>query len=228
MSRAAIIAALAGELRPLVRGWPRQSRNGVDLWRLRRGGEEWIAACAGTGMKAAGLAFAEIEKEGPIDFALSVGWAGALSEEFVAGRVYRVRGVVDASTGERFPTAGSSPDCWLVTSPRVADRSEKRRLAAAFGAGLVDMEAAAVARLAALRAIPFDCIKGVSDGTSEQLPDFNRFISASGQFQLGRFIGFALVRPWHWPALGRMNANSRKASRGLGAALIETLAHPLP
>ncbi len=39
------------------------------------------------------------------------------------------------------------------------------------------MEAAAVARLAGMRGIPFYCIKGVSDAFDEKLPDFNRFIS---------------------------------------------------
>ena len=35
----AIIAAMTGELKPLVRGWQHERRNGVDLWRWRtRGG----------------------------------------------------------------------------------------------------------------------------------------------------------------------------------------------
>ena len=46
-------------------------------------------------------------------------------------------------------------DSWLATSPKVADEAEKRRLASTYKADLVDMEAAAVARLAAMRGIPF-------------------------------------------------------------------------
>ena len=45
-----------------------------------------------------------------------------------------------------------------------------------IAAALVDMEAAAIGRLAAMRGIPFYCIKGVSDGLTDNLPDFNRFI----------------------------------------------------
>ena len=52
------------------------------------------------------------------------------------------------------------------------------------------MEAAAVARLAAMRGIPFYCIKGVSDGFTDNLPDFNRFISPQGQFQTGSVAAF--------------------------------------
>jgi len=55
MTRVAIIAAMAGELKPLVRGWQHESCNGVDLWRWRFLDEkgdpcEWIAACAGAGV----------------------------------------------------------------------------------------------------------------------------------------------------------------------------------
>jgi adenosylhomocysteine nucleosidase len=115
---------------------------------------------------------------------------------------------------------------WLVTSPKVADEAEKRRLAAAYGAGLVDMEAAAIARLAAMRGIPFYCVKGVSDGTTDQLPDFNRFISENGEFQLARFIVFAILRPRHWPALMRMGENSRKAAQGIRESLLDILDGP--
>ena len=112
---------------------------------------------------------------------------------------------------------------WVVTSSRVANSEEKRRLAVAYPAGLVDMEAAAVARLAEMRRIPFLCIKGVSDGHAARLPDFNRFLTPEGQFQLARFIFFAILRPWYWPELMRMSENSSKASQALRDSLLENL-----
>ena len=215
MTRVAIIAALAGELEPLVNPWRRESRNGVELWTCSRERRDWVAACAGIGADAAARAFAEIEREGAVGLVVSVGWAGALQDAFVVGRAYRVSGVIDARTGERLPAATPSGECDLVTSDRVANREDKRRLAAQYGAGLVDMEAAGVARLAAARGIPFYCIKGVSDGPSDDLPDLNRFISASGEFLTARFILFAMLRPWHWAALARMGKNSRRAAIGI-------------
>jgi adenosylhomocysteine nucleosidase len=223
MKRIAIIAAMPGELEPLVRGWPHESRHGVDLWRSRQGENEWIAACAGVGVVAAKRAFEEIEKDGAIDSVFSIGWAGALREEFATGQAYRVSGVIDARTGDRFSVAGQSAECWLVTSDRVADQADKRQLAATYGAGLVDMEAAGVARQAAMRSIPFYCIKGVSDGFSDRLPDFNRFISKSWQFQSTQFIFFALLRPWHWPALMRLGKNSAKAAQSIAESVREIL-----
>jgi adenosylhomocysteine nucleosidase len=172
---------------------------------------------------AAARAFAAVEQDGPISFAISTGWSGALNEKYAAGRAYRVSGVVDARTGERFSVASWFEERWLVTSPKVADEAEKQRLAAAYQAGLVDMEAAAIARLAGMRGIPFYCIKGVSDGRGEKLPDFNRFIAPDGRFRIVRFVLFALLRPWYWPVLMRMGENGKKAAQGIADSLLDFL-----
>jgi adenosylhomocysteine nucleosidase len=226
LTRVAIIAAFPGELKPLVGNWPHSSRNGIRFWAQRSEEEEWIAACAGAGQSAATRAFAAIEDGGPIDLVFSVGWVGALREEILPGSVYSAAGVIDVSTGERFNCDAGAGDLWLVTSPKVAGEAEKRRLATAYDAALVDMEAAAIARLAAMRSIPFYCIKGVSDALGENLPDFNRFISPEGQFQTGRLLLFVLCRPWYWPGLVRMGENSNKASQAIRDLLLENLDAP--
>ncbi|MGA2651195.1 MAG: nucleoside phosphorylase [Terracidiphilus sp.] len=230
MTRAAIIAAMPGELKPFLNenakeGWAHERRGNVHLWRLTwANGNEWVAACGGAGVAAATRAFAEVEKEGPVDLVISTGWAGALGDEFAAGRAFDVGKVVDARTGERFEASTlSHADVLLVTSPIVAGEGEKQRLTASYGGGLVDMEAAGVARLAAMRGIPFCCVKGVSDGFRDRLPDFNRFISPGGEFRLAGFILYSLMRPWHWPALVRMGENSRKAAGEIAELLYEIL-----
>jgi len=223
MTRTAIIAAMPGELAPLVKGWPHSTRNGIRFWAQRNPEEEWIAACAGVGQAAATRAFAAIEEGGPIDLIFSVGWAGALRAEIGAGAAYNLAGVIDLRTGERFRCEAGAGDEWLVTSTVVAGEAEKRRLASAYDAALVDMEAAAIARLAAMRGTPFYCIKGVSDEFRAKLPDFNPFIDEKGRFRSGRFALYALLRPWHWPALVRMGENSRKASQSMAESLVDFL-----
>jgi adenosylhomocysteine nucleosidase len=223
MTRTAIIAAFPGELKPLVRGWPHSARNGVRFWAQRDAEDEWIAACAGAGQAAATRAFAGIEDGGPIDLVFSIGWAGALRGGLMPGTAHNVAGVIDIQTGERFNCDAEAGEVWLVTSSRVCDEEEKRRLASTYGAGLVDMEAAAIARLAAVREIPFYCIKGVSDGLTARLPDFNRFISPEGKLQLGQLVLFSILRPWYWPALLAMGENSRKASQRIAESLFEFL-----
>ncbi len=221
MTRVAIIAAMPGELKPLVEGWPHGTRNGVEFWAQRDPEDEWIAACAGMGQAAATRAFAAIEDGGPIDLVFSIGWAGALDAALLPGSAHNVAGVVDVRTGERFRCDAGAGHIWLATSPRVADPVEKRRLASAYGTGLVDMEAAAIARLAAMREIPFYCIKGVSDGIDAKLPDFNRFLTADGKLQVGPLVLFSILRPWYWPALLEMGENSKKAAKSIAESLVE-------
>lgn len=223
MTRVAIIAAMPGELKPAVRGWPHSTRGNIHFWALRNPEEEWIAACAGAGQAAATRAFAALEDGGPIDLVFSIGWAGALTPDLLPGSAHNAAGVIDANTGERFACEAGAGDLWLITSPRVANEAEKLRLAETYGAGLVDMEAAAIARLAAMREIPFYCIKGISDALHDRLPDLNRFLSPSGSFRLARFVCFVLFRPWYWPALTRMGENSRKASRSIAESLLNFL-----
>ena len=114
-------------------------------------------------------------------------------------------------------------DLWIVTTSRVADASEKQRLASAYSASMVEMEAAAIARLAQMREIPFYCVKGISDGYSEKLPDFNRFILPNGSFRLARFVLFAALRPRHWLPLMRMGENSKSASRRIAERVLVIL-----
>jgi adenosylhomocysteine nucleosidase len=224
MTRVAILAAFPGELKPLVRGWPHSVRSGIHFWAQRNEEEEWIAACAGAGQPAATRAFAALEDGGPIDLVFSIGWAGALRDNLPAGSAHNVAGVIDIRTGERIRCDAEAGNLWLVTSPRVADEKEKLRLASTYNAALVDMEAAAIARLAAMRGIPFYAIKGISDSLHAKLPDFNRFITPGGRMLTGKLILHVLPRPWHWPALIQMGENSKKAARSIAETLHSFLA----
>ena len=93
---------MTGELKPLVRGWAHERRNGVELWRWRSDEGDWVAACAGAGVEAATRAFAEVENGGAALSSFPSDGLGAMSEELEAGRAYWVSAVVDARTGERF------------------------------------------------------------------------------------------------------------------------------
>jgi adenosylhomocysteine nucleosidase len=277
--RTAIVAAMPGELKPLVRnsvrGWRHERRNGVHLWRWRAGETEWVAACAGVGQNAASRALAEIERDGPVAQILSVGWAGSLRRDFKPGEAYRVYGVVDLPTntrirvspfpplrheaGARMGQQGSSrgvvsqapksegpgapmtsprepvlstgtgarmgqPEIWLATSTKVlTGPKEKVDVAISYYADLVDMEAIALARLAKARGVAFHCIKGVSDGADDVLPDFNPFLTPGGRFKRGKFILFALFHPGYWQALKQMGENSKKAAQRMAELVLELL-----
>jgi adenosylhomocysteine nucleosidase len=226
----AIVAALEGELKPFVHGpgarkWKRRpSTEGCSLWEYHHADGCWIAACAGMGEARAAFAFAEAEKVAAIEAVCSVGWAGALDDAIRAESVSSVSLVIDTKTGERFRPADSRPE-WpiLTTTSRVVDEREKKRLAASYGAGLVDMEAAAIARIALGKGIPFYCLKAVSDVAQAKLPDLNPFIAESGRLKMLPFLAHVAVRPNSWPGLMKLGRHSSAAAKNLAKALYEWL-----
>jgi adenosylhomocysteine nucleosidase len=225
MKRVGIIAAMPGELAPLVKGWQRvPTAKHVWRWEKEERGAKWIAVCAGIGRDRATKAFAEAEKDGALSAVLTIGWAGALREDKSDQVVYHLAQIVDARTGEEFQLVSSNRRLLLVTSARIADEAEKRRLASAYrGAVLVDMEGATVARLASMRGIPVYCFKAVSDGLRDRLPDMNPYVDAKGQFQVAKFAANVAFRPQYWGALSRLGKNSRKAAVELGKSVSEFL-----
>jgi adenosylhomocysteine nucleosidase len=178
------------------------------------------------GADAARRAFTEAEADGKIDIVLSVGWAGALVENLIPGAAYVASSVVDAGTGERFELACGARDTVLVTSAHVAQEVEKRRLAEAYGAKLVDMESATILRLAQMRDIPVICMKAVSDDVGETLPDFNAFIDAEGQMRMMAFIRHVLVRPHYWGGLIRLRRASSDGAHSLASQVATFLSGP--
>jgi adenosylhomocysteine nucleosidase len=127
--------------------------------------------------------------------------------------------VIDAVRGERYAASTQASPIKLVTLDHIAGRDEKRRVAERYGASLVDMEAATVARLARIRGIPFYCWKAVTDIATEDLPDFNFFLDEERQLRTGRLATYALTRPRYMAPLLRMGKNSRSGADALGQTL---------
>jgi adenosylhomocysteine nucleosidase len=213
-SRIAIIAALPGELKPLVRDWQRIEPN---LWTGHIAGHEAIAIAGGMGAAGATRAVGRAFAQGKPDVLISYGWAGALTCALKPPGAYAISEVIDDLTGERFATR-SDGGIRLITLDHVAHVHEKRSLAEKHQAVLVDMEAAAVARLAVASNIAFCCFKGISDGYTDHLPDFSRFIQ-TGQLRMPAFLTYAAVHPVYWRALARLGKNSGIAASNLARLL---------
>jgi len=216
-----IIAALPGELKPLVHRWAAlESKEGVDGWQHPNG--PIMAFAGGMGANAAMRAFARARQVCDPVQVLSVGWAGALREEMAAGSVVRASMVRDLNTGETFPAQGNGG--LLLTSPRVAVREEKHRLAGTYdGSVAVDMEAATIARLALAHDLGFRAIKAVSDTLDEDLPDMNPFVTPQGQFATARFIAHVATKPRYWQTLGQFGKQAKLAAQNLCAAIADEI-----
>ncbi|RRA49464.1 nucleoside phosphorylase [Acidipila sp. EB88] len=221
MINVGIIAALPAELHPLVREWPRTDQ----VFCGQIGNLQCFAAAEGMGADAATRSFAAVRAAaGQLDAVLSYGWSGALSCGVKPPQVHPVREVVDAGTGERFRTISPEATQRLVTLNHVARPDEKRPLAERYQASLVDMEAATVGRLARAHGIPFLCLRGISDGYTDHMPDFNPFIDGRGQLRTARFLLRTLVRPADWGALLTLQRQSSESARLLAREIPNLLA----
>lgn len=223
MKRVGIVAALPGELTPLVRGWQQRGRN---LWMGSLGDVQAVAVAGGMGSAAAERAVGRVFGEGTPDALISYGWAGALTCAVKPQTACAISEVVDAKSGERFVTADTG-GYRLITLDRVARGDEKRELAARYQSVLVDMEAAAVARVAAAQGLPFHCYKGISDGSNDNLPDFGRFIDENGELRMTAFLAYVAARPKCWPSLQRLGVNSKAAALALADLMEKHLTRPL-
>lgn len=178
------------------------------------------------GAEAARAAFAAAHASRGLDLVLSVGLAGATGGTGLAvGSVSAVTEIVDASTGERFSLGAGERTLRLATVKRTADAAEKRRLFEAYSAMLVDMEAATVARLAAMRSLPMGCFKAVSDAADAVLPKIDPFVDREGQLQTVRFAAHLAVRPHSWRAVASLALGSALASKALAEKLNAFLRH---
>jgi nucleoside phosphorylase len=133
---------------------------------------------------------------------ISTGFCGALDSTLKIGDIV---------------IAGASDICSV---DRVAvTAGEKERLRKETGARIVEMEYAAIAKIARRWDIPCRAVRVVSDTAQEDLPlDFNLYRDKDGRFQTGRIAAAGLLRPFTvLPGLMRLGRNSRIAAEKLGA-----------
>ena len=211
--RVVIVAALQREVRLLVRDW-RAVIHDRDGRRFKFFESDFaVVVCGGIGSEAACRASqAGVAIYHP-QLLLSAGFAGALDQQLRVGQVFWPRQVIDATDGSR--TEAASGQGTLVSFSSVAASGQKTRLAAAYGAQAVDMEAAAVARTARANGIAFAAVKAISDEAGFEMPDMSRFVTQDGKFRVAALVVSAGMRPWLWPAFFRLGRNSQQASRAL-------------
>jgi hypothetical protein len=111
----------------------------------------------------------------------------------------------------------------LVSADHVVGRDEKPKLAAQWNADFVDMEAATVARLVKVRALPFRTVRAISDPVGDNLPDLSRFTDVRGGFQSGWFAIYVALHPWLIPTTVRLGKRSAQASQAIAEALLQIL-----
>ena len=208
-------------MKPLVRTWARRMIEHEDRqYQLFENGDAALV-CGGIGAGPARRAAEAVMSEVVPVRVVSVGFAGALDSTLAVGDIFEPRTVINVRDGVRTDT-GSGAGV-LISTLTVADKEQKARLAKAYGAVAVDMEAAAVAQAAQARGVKFGALKAISDAADFSLPPLDRsmdgFVAADGTFQSVRFACHAALRPWLWGSTMALARNSAKASRALCKAL---------
>jgi adenosylhomocysteine nucleosidase len=212
-----IVSAIERELGPLLKIWERGTiRDGSKVYGVRRS-EFAIYIASGIGREPARLAARALVAGERPNMLISAGFAGALTRNLTVGETITPETVVDGQTGERFPTQGGTGV--LISAAAIADEAVKKQLGEQYGAEAVDMEAAAVARVAQENGIPFCAVKSISDELGFAMPPFNAYVTTDGKLALERFAAHIAVRPAYWPSLVQLARNSKKASLELSAVL---------
>ena len=217
MPEVAIVAALEREIAPLVRRWRAIDREYSGKRFRFFESEQRVAVCGGIGPQAARRAAEAIISSYRPALVQSVGFAGALDESLRVGQVFEPRQVIDAGDGSRLDTGCGSGV--LVSFSSVTGKDQKSRLATAYQAQAVDMEAAAVAKAAEAHGLRFAAVKVISDDASFAMPSMERFIGDDGRFRSVAFGLHAAVRPWLWSSVFRLARNSTEASHRLSEYL---------
>jgi adenosylhomocysteine nucleosidase len=221
----AAVAAEEREFAGLLRYASRVERLEWPLEFARRAeirGTTWLMAAEGPGPAPADRAATVAIERGRPRAVVSAGLCGALSPELRVGDVVIADEVRNGSESWKASRPASAPPAAAVRAVSIdrvaATAREKRSLGAA---GIVEMEAAAVARAAARARIPFYCIRAVSDTAAEDLPlDFNAYRDEDGRFSRARIAAAVLLRPHRIPSLLRFDRNCREAARRLGDYLV--------
>ena len=162
------------------------------------------------------------------------GIAGGLDATTKPGDLFIPESVVNAADRQRFPVTES----WhaqlaasvsasdievisrgaLLTVAEVAETSaEKRALASDYGALMVDMEAAAVAEVAARAGAEFAVVRALADAVDMPLPPsvLAALITQHPHFNLMKAL---LKRPQDLPAVLRLGRSFQRAHKSLTAA----------
>ena len=212
-TKVAIVAALEREVRPLTKHWePADREHDGRKYKFFEHGQT-VLVCGGIGANAARRATeAVIALYHPAQV-VSAGFAGALNSTLKVGEVFIPARVVDSQDASR--TEIHTGQGVLVSFAEIASLEQKAKLAYAFGAEAVDMEAAVVARGAHARGVRFMAVKAISDESDFVLPQMNRYVSPEGKFRTAGFALAMAVRPWMWARTVRLARNSARASRAL-------------
>jgi nucleoside phosphorylase len=219
-----IVAALEEELEAgldICRGSRKIHGCGVSLWQAERGGQTIRFLRAGVGPRRSAAALDKTLTILQPQKILAIGYAGALDADLKLGELVAVRKALACSLDEersgwehaRLDGIFQLVDCEalarsaksaglavrtgdaLTSACVLGEPAHKRLLHEKFHASIVDMETAALARVSLARAVPFACIRAVSDETEDTfLAPFSHDASARVPARVKKLVNTGMIR----------------------------------
>jgi hypothetical protein len=224
--RAALLAPMALELRPLVRLLALRARPGGEGRLVGSAGRvDVVAALAGIGPRAAARAAERLLDAEPLDHVVVVGVAGGVGAGAALGALVIPERVLDLATGaEHRPARLGSGAArgvlatadGLVAEPRAVARLERQGVVA------IDMETAAIAAVCEQRGVPWSVFRAISDraGDPRVDPALLGLAGADGRPDLVAVARYLAARPWRIALLARLARDAGRAARTAAGAAV--------
>ncbi len=237
--RLGIIAALSAEAKCLS-DWP-DAYDVLDISHpfSSQPREKTLLSISGIGPKAARATAHNLVKHGATAL-LSWGCAGALVNELKPGDLLIPKSIYSEDHGtlhphktwrKRLTDQLTGTLQWhegiLVESSRILTNiEEKQAMAKAFNAIAVDMESAAIGRVAEAADVPFMVIRSIADTANEGLPScIAEAMNSRGNIRMQHLLSALIRQPGLWPQLFRLRQHFQAASRTLKT--LSEQSHPL-
>lgn len=220
--RAAILAPMPMELRPVVRAarLRRAAGDGPVRHEGAVGSWEVVAAMTGIGTAKAAAATVAVLDTAEVDHVVVVGIAGAVGPTHGVGHAIAPTAVVDAASGRSFAPhplgdlVGRRGT--LVTGDELI--RDAARLADLAGDGVValDMETAAVAEVCEQRGVPWSVARAISDIAGDEVVAETvegGLATADGHPDVGAVLRYVGARPWRVARLARVAGQAQRAAK---------------
>lgn len=231
----AIITAMPEESRAALKAAGHRKKSlvsGRKRFCSQMAGHDIVLVEGGMGLLNAGWAAMALATEAP-DLMISAGFAGAVLPGLRVGDVVMAEQVLqwEGSGFEEievgfFGLNGIASALGVARGTFISCNEilEKHALAARLPASavnpLLEMETAAVARVAAAQGIPFLAIRSISDSADEELGfSIDEFCDESMRIRPARVLATILARPRIVPQLIRLARTSRVAAASLATAM---------
>ena len=235
----AIVTAMPEETSAVLQGAKYRKNNminGKHIYRCSITGHDIVLVEAGMGLLNAGWAATLLAAKKP-DLIISAGFGGGIIAGLSVGNVVMAEQVLQWQ-GDDFEevavgffghnsvanTLALHRGTFITSDGILRKQSLAQHLKSSANNPVVEMETAAVARVAAGQGIPFLGIRAISDPWDEELAfSINEFCDDTMRIKPAKVLATVLKRPAIIPQLVRLAYNSHVAAASLGKAMGQLL-----